>query len=259
MTLFPKGDGSALPFPSTTLIFSCTKSYAPSSTWEIVSRSSAMANNTGSGAGALPRQVARQIRQQSQTRGRSAGRPGLSTSQNSSHRVAAYRSPIRPGMDSSRYANVANDVEDPLDADPMELDPMEIDTPVVQEPVPTTAVTRMPEQPEGNGIHRHSFYIPIRSRPLPSLDIDVLTVTRAELTRIQRAGLPILQTLPEQAGPHIFIRIDTDQPNRDHALTNANIRMGIMQDMIRDGFGWFTGLPYRHPHFEVKFLRGRRF
>jgi hypothetical protein len=28
--------------------------------------------------------------------------------------------------------------------------------------------------------------------------------------------------------------------------------------MIRDGLGWFTGLPYRHPYFEVKFLRGRR-
>ncbi|KAJ5382149.1 hypothetical protein N7517_000060 [Penicillium concentricum] len=216
-----------------------------------------MSNNTSSGPGAIPRQIARQIRQQSQTRGRSAGRSGLSTSQNSSYRAAPYHSPIRPGMGSSRYATVPNNVEDPFEPDLMELDPMEIDTPA-QDPPPATTMTRMTEESGENGIHRHLFYIPIRSRPMPTLDLDVLTAARAELTRLQRAGMPIMQALPERPAPHVYIRIDTDQANRDHALTDVNLRMGIMQDMIRDGFGWFTGLPYRHPHFEVKFLRGRR-
>ncbi|KGO40626.1 hypothetical protein PEX1_102730 [Penicillium expansum] len=213
-----------------------------------------MANNTTSGAGALPRQVARQIRQ-NQTRGRSAGRPGVSNSQSSAYRATQYHSPIRPGMGSSRYATVQDEEEDP---DLMELDPMEIDTPPSQEPAPVTTGTRTNEQYEDNGIHRHIFYVPIRSRPMPTLDLDVLTAARAEITHIQRAGIPVLQTLPERPGPHVYIRVDTDRANRDHALTDANLRMGTMQDMIRDGLGWFSGLPYRHPHFEVKFLRGRR-
>lgn len=222
-----------------------------------------MANNSSSGAGALPRQVARQLRQQSQTRGRPTARPGVSNSQNSMYRAAPYPGPIRPGMGSSRFATVPNDAEDPVEPDPMELDPMEIDTPPDQEPASTTTVTDTNEQgtneqSEDNGIHRHIFYIPIRSRPMPTLDLDVLTAARAEVTRLQRAGITIMQTLPERPGPHLYIRVDTDQANRDHALVDANLRMGTMQDMIRDGFGWFTGLPYRHPHFEVKFLRGRR-
>ncbi|KAJ5493571.1 hypothetical protein N7463_009658 [Penicillium fimorum] len=216
-----------------------------------------MSNNTNSDHGAIPRQVARQIRQQSQTRGRSAGRSGPSNYQDSNHRAAPYHSPIRPGMGSSRYATAPTDVEEPFEPDLMELDPMEIDTPV-QEPAPATAATRMTEESAENGIHRHLFYIPIRSRPMPTLDLDVITAARAELTRLQRAGMPIMEALPERPAPHVYIRIDTDQANRDHALTDANLRMGTMQDMIRDGFGWFTGLPYRHPHFEVKFLRGRR-
>ncbi|KAJ5826521.1 hypothetical protein N7447_003284 [Penicillium robsamsonii] len=216
-----------------------------------------MSGNTSSGPGTIPRQVARQIRQQSQTRGRSAGRSGPSNSQTSSHRAAPYHSPIRSGMGSSRYATASTDEEESFEPDLMELDPMEIDTPA-QEPAPAIAATRMTEEPTENGIYRHLFYIPIRSRPMPTLDLDVLTAARAELTRLQRAGMPIMDALLERPAPHVYIRIDTDQPNRDHAITDANLRMGTMQDMIRDGFGWFTGLPYRHPHFEVKFLRGRR-
>ncbi|KAJ5970137.1 uncharacterized protein N7479_000055 [Penicillium vulpinum] len=216
-----------------------------------------MSNNASGGAGALPRQVARQLRQQSQTRGRSTGRAGASNSQNSNRRAASYTGPIQPGMGSSRYATVPDDVEGHFEPDLMELDPMEIDSPV-QEPPPSTSVTRMTEESVVNHVHRHIFYIPIQSRPIPTLDLDVLTAARAELTRLQRVGLPILQVLPERAGPHVYICIETKQDNRDHALTDANLRMGTMQDMIRDGLGWFTGLPYRHPHFEVKFLRGRR-
>ncbi|KAJ5422860.1 hypothetical protein N7445_010968 [Penicillium cf. griseofulvum] len=216
-----------------------------------------MPNNTGNGPGAIPRQVARQIRQQSQARGRSTGRSGPSNSQNSNYPAVQYQSPIRPGMGSSRYATAANVVEDTFESDPMELDPMEIDTPV-QEPPPVTAPTSMTEGSGVNSIHRHVFYIPIRSRPMPDLDLDVITAARAELARLQRTGMSIMETLPEQRGPHVFIRIDTNHTDRRHALTDANLRMGAMQDMIRDGLGWFTGLPYRHPHFEVKFLRGRR-
>ncbi|OQE40860.1 hypothetical protein PENCOP_c005G04337 [Penicillium coprophilum] len=216
-----------------------------------------MSKNTSSGPGAIPRQVARQLRQQSQTRGRAAGRSGPSNSQNSSYRAAPYRNPIQPGVDSSRYAIAPNDARDPAEPDLMELDPMEIDTPA-QDPLPTPAVTRMTDESTVNGVYRHLFYIPVRTRPMPNIDLDVLTAGRAEMTRLQRAGMPIMQELPERPAPHLYIRIDTDQSNRDHALTDANLRMGIMQDMIRDGFGWFTGLPYRHPHFEVKFLRGRR-
>ncbi|KAG0153845.1 hypothetical protein PDIDSM_1224 [Penicillium digitatum] len=214
-----------------------------------------MAYNKTSGTGALPRQFARQIRQQSQIRGRSTGRPNASSSQNSAYRVGPYRNPIRPGMSSSRYATVQDEEED---LDLMELDPMEIDTPPVQEPTSATTRACTNEQYEENGIHRHIFYVPIRSRPMPTLDLDVLTAARAEITHIQRAGIPVLQTLPERPGPHVYIRVDTDQANRDQALIDATLRMGTMQDMIRDGFGWFSGLPYRHPHFEVKFLRGRR-
>lgn len=215
-----------------------------------------MADHPSSGAGLLPRQVARQIRQQNQTRGRTTGRSGIPNSQSSIYRSGQYHSPIRPGMSSSRFATVQDDVQDPSEPDPMELDPMEIDS--VQESAPTTTVAHTNEQSGENGVHRHIFYIPIRFRPMPTLDLDVLTAVRAEVAHIQRAGLPVLQTLPERPGPHVYIRVDTDQPNRENALTDANLRMGTMQDMIRDGFGWFSGLPYRHPHFEVKFLRGRR-
>ncbi|KAJ5968151.1 hypothetical protein N7501_004399 [Penicillium viridicatum] len=203
-----------------------------------------MANNPS-----IPRQVARQIRQQNQTRGRTTGRSGAPNS-----RSDQYHSPIRPGMGSSRFATVQDDVQDPSEPDPMELDPMEIDTPV-QEPAPASAGAPTNAQSGENGVHSHIFYIPIRSRPMPTLDLDVLTAARTEVAHIQRAGLPVLQTLPERPGPHVYIRVDTDHPNRDNALTDANLRMGTMQDMIRDGFGWFSGLPYRHPHFEVKFLR----
>ncbi|KAF3016665.1 hypothetical protein E8E15_006112 [Penicillium rubens] len=215
-----------------------------------------METNASSGLGSLPRQVARQIRQQNQTRGRPTTRSGVSNAQDSNSQTVSYRSPIRPGMGSSRFATIPNEAEATYEPDPMELDPMEIDTPE-QEPAPASTGTRN-EQSEESGIHRHIFYIPIRSRPMPTLDLDVLTAARAEVARIQRAGIPVLQTLPERPGPHLYIRIDTDQASRDHALADANLRMGIMQDMIRDGLGWFTGLPYRHPHFEVKFLRGRR-
>lgn len=159
-------------------------------------------------------------------------------------------------MESSRFATIPNEAEDTFEPDPMELDPMEIDTPE-QAPAPASTGTRN-EQSEENGIHRHIFYIPIRSRPMPTRDLDVLAAARAEVARIQRAGIPVMQTLPERPGPHLYIRIATDRVSREHALADANLRMGIMQDMIRDGLGWFTGLPYRHPHFEVKFLRGRR-
>lgn len=159
-------------------------------------------------------------------------------------------------MGSSRFATVQDDVQSPSGPDPMEFDPMDIDTPI-QEPAPTTGA-HTNEQTGENGVHRHVFYIPIRSRPMPTLDLDVLTAARTEVAHIQRSGLPVLQTLPERPGPHVYIRVDTEQPNRDSALTDADLRMGTMQDMIRDGLGWFSGLPYRHPHFEVKFLRGRR-
>lgn len=205
----------------------------------------------------IPRQVARQIRQQNQTRGRTTGRSGVPNSQNSIYRSDQYHSPIRPGMGSSRFATVQDDVQDSSEPDPMELDPMEIDTPV-QEPAPTTTGAQPNAQSGENGVYSHTFYLPIRSRPVPTLDLHVLTAARTEVAHVQRVGLPVLQTLPERPGPLVYIRIDTDQPNRDNALMDANLRMGTMQDMIRDGFGWFSGLPYRHPHFEVKFLRGRR-
>lgn len=214
-----------------------------------------MENKSSSGAGAVPRQIARQIRQ-NQTRGRTTGRSGVPNSQNSTHRSGQHRNPIRPGMGSSRFATVQDDVQSPSGPDPMEFDPMDIDTPI-QEPAPTTGA-HTNEQTGENGVHRHVFYIPIRSRPMPTLDLDVLTAARTEVAHIQRSGLPVLQTLPERPGPHVYIRVDTEQPNRDSALTDADLRMGTMQDMIRDGLGWFSGLPYRHPHFEVKFLRGRR-
>ncbi|KGO74955.1 hypothetical protein PITC_031930 [Penicillium italicum] len=158
-------------------------------------------------------------------------------------------------MSSSRYATVQDEEEEP---DLMELDPMEIDTPPIQESAPATTGTCTNEQSEDSGVHHHIFYIPIRARPMPTLDLDVLAAARAEITHIQRAGIPVLQTLPERPGPHVYVRVDTDRANRDNALIDAHLRMGTMQDMIRDGFGWFSGLPYRHPHFEVKFLRGRR-
>jgi hypothetical protein len=161
-------------------------------------------------------------------------------------------------MGSSRYAPAANVVEDTFEPDPMELDPMEIDTPVQAPRPPPTAPASMTQGSGVNIVHRHVCYIPIRSRPMPVLDLDVITAARTELARLQGAGMPILEALPEQAGPHVFIRIDTSHTDRRRALMTANLRMGAMQDMIRDGFGWFTGLPYRHPHFEVKFLRGRR-
>ncbi|KXG49216.1 uncharacterized protein PGRI_030860 [Penicillium griseofulvum] len=191
------------------------------------------------------------MRQQSQARGR------LSNPQSSNHPAAQYRGPIRPGMGSSRYAPVAYVDQDTFELDPMELDPMEIDDPV-QEPPPPTAPASMTQGPGVDTIHRHVYYIPIRSHPMPVLDLDVITAARTELARLEGTGMPILEALPEQAGPHVFIRIDTNHIDRRHALMDANLRMGAMQDMIQDGFGWFTGLPYRHPHFEVKFLRGRR-
>ena len=218
-----------------------------------------MANNDSpsSATGVLPRQVARQIRQ---ARGHSTGRPDAINA--STHQAVTFRSPIRPGMASSRFATFAS--EDPPEPepepepDPMDIDPMEIDSPPPQQPTPTTTLTRMSEQAQDSGMHRHKFYLAIGPRPMPTLDLDVLTVARAEVTRLQRAGLPVLESLPERAGPHLYICIDTDQASRDQALARADLRMGIMQGMIRDGFGWFTGLPYRHPHFEVKFLRRPR-
>ncbi|KAJ5800602.1 uncharacterized protein N7518_002670 [Penicillium psychrosexuale] len=215
-----------------------------------------MANNNdqSSATGAPSRQVARQIRQ---ARGHSTGRPDAT---NANHQGALFRSPIRPGMASSRFATFTS--EDPSEPapDPMDIDPMEIDSPPPQQaqPAPTTTLTRMNEQAQNSGMHRHKFYLSIGPRPMPTLDLDVLTVARAEVTRLRRAGLPVLESLPERSGPHLYIRIDTDQASRDQALARADLRMGIMQDMIRDGFGWFSGLPYRHPHFDVKFLRSPR-
>lgn len=163
-------------------------------------------------------------------------------------------------MASSRFATFTSEDQSEPAPDPMDIDPMEIGSPPPQQaqPAPTTTLTRINEQAQNSGMHRQKFYLSIGPRPMPTLDLDVLTVARAEVTRLQRAGLPVLESLPERAGPHLYIRIDTGQASRDQALARADLRMGIMQDMIRDGFGWFSGLPYRHPHFEVKFLRGPR-
>jgi hypothetical protein len=69
--------------------------------------------------------------------------------------------------------------------------------------------------------------------------------------------MSIPEALPVGTGiPHLYILINTNNNDRVAALNVANRRLGVMQEMIRDGLGWFS-LPYRHPNFEVKFLRNR--
>jgi hypothetical protein len=57
--------------------------------------------------------------------------------------------------------------------------------------------------------------------------------------------------------PYLYVRIDTEHNNRDRALTTVSRRLGTLLSMHLDGgLGWFS-LPYRHQHFDVKFLRNR--
>lgn len=142
-------------------------------------------------------------------------------------------------------------------------DAMDIDTPspVHHSHIPVSPrnnPTSITEQPHHEHVHRHLFYIPMQTHNIPTLDYDIIRLARVSVTTLRRQGLPIPDTLPVGNGvPHVYILIDSELDNRGHALQIASRRLGVMQDMIRDGLGWFTGLPYRHPNFEVKFIRNR--
>jgi hypothetical protein len=141
-------------------------------------------------------------------------------------------------------------------------DAMDIDSPSpvrhTRIPAAPRSTPREPEQTPNAHVHRHLFYIPIQAHTIPTLDHDMIRLARLAVNTHLRQRIPIPDTLPVGTGiPHLYILIDSEQNDRGAALSVTNRRLGVMQEMIRDGLGWFIGLPYRHANFEVKFIRNR--
>ncbi|KAJ5114310.1 hypothetical protein NUU61_000069 [Penicillium alfredii] len=144
---------------------------------------------------------------------------------------------------------------------PSAEDRMDIDS--NDDPVPAVnTVTRPSEMPPPvtppnprSGIYRHVFCLDIGHRGGCNTDYDILGAARVQLDRLQKSGSlenPVPVNLRRL---RVHVAIDTRSSSREDALVNANLRLFLMQDMINDGLGWFTGLPWRHEHFVVELLR----
>lgn len=151
-------------------------------------------------------------------------------------------------MNASRYATTAHN------GDAMDID---VESPVYIRRLNAGSQRNLPVPGQSHEPVSHLFYIPVQVTSVRMSEFDVLCSARTYLFNQQRSGIHISQSLPVGTGvPHLYIRIDTEQNDRDNALETANCRLGVMLEMMQDGLGWF-GLPYRHSTFEVKFIRNR--
>ncbi|KAJ5625239.1 hypothetical protein N7510_001548 [Penicillium lagena] len=149
----------------------------------------------------------------------------------------------------------------------MDMDGMDIDSTADMLNLPTesspaaTAVATATTWPTrtAEGISRHIFLVDITDlyNCNPS-ELNILESVHLHLdTRLRLGNLsdPILPNPPQCW--RLRIAIDTRSDDRGDALADIVFRLSAMQDMIRDGLGWFTGLPWEHKHFEVVVLRPR--
>lgn len=84
-------------------------------------------------------------------------------------------------------------------------------------------------------------------------DHEILQYARTQLGFLERSGLAegSMRSI-RNCRMRLRVRIDTKSASRVDALVDVRMRMLAMLDMISDGMGWFTGLPWKHEHFTVE-------
>ncbi|KAJ5819052.1 hypothetical protein N7474_004643 [Penicillium riverlandense] len=156
--------------------------------------------------------------------------------------------------------DLVNTTDQIRDMDGMDIDSTAdmLNLPTESSPAPAAAETTWPTR-TAEGIFRHIFLVDITDlyNWNPS-ELNILEAVHLHLDARLRLGDlsdPIL------SNPHqhwrLRIAIDTRSDDRGGALADIVFRLSAMQDMIRDGLGWFTGLPWEHKHFEVVVLPPR--
>lgn len=151
-------------------------------------------------------------------------------------------------MNASRYATTAHN------GDAMDID---VESPVYIRPSYPGNQRSLPTPGQPHEPISHLFYIPLQVTSTRMSELDILCSACTYLFNRQHSDTHISQSLPVGTGvPHLYIRIDTQQNDRDDALEIASRRLGLMLEMTQDGLGWIS-LPYRHSTFEVKFIRNR--
>lgn len=133
----------------------------------------------------------------------------------------------------------------------VDTDDMDIDPPAVTRngTSATGTVQRTP------GIYRHSFEIDLSNRHGGMTDHQILEHARLQLSYLERANLAEdAMHRVRNCRMRLRIDIDTRSASRADAVIDIRMRMLVMQDMITDGLGWFTGLPWRHPYFNVEVM-----
>ncbi|KAK5789069.1 hypothetical protein VI817_008193 [Penicillium citrinum] len=152
----------------------------------------------------------------------------------------------------------------PTDPDAMEIDthpPQSLPYSLIQ--IATAGLTVPNGHHRNNPVYRHTFNIEIESQqPIRLSDVEIIRMARARIRfdRPQPSPMMLDEILnapryPARAAPrrlYVRIIIDTFSVDRETALIDADGRLGYMVGMAQDGLGWFPGLPWTHPHFQVR-------
>ncbi|CAL5867046.1 uncharacterized protein PFLUO_LOCUS1258 [Penicillium psychrofluorescens] len=172
------------------------------------------------------------------------------------HPLSNLSTVVYPGQN-----DLINTTDQAMDMDGMDIDSTAdmLSLPTESSPAATAATATTWPTRTAEGIFRHVFLVDVTA--LYSCNPSELTILEAVHlhldTRLRVGNLsdPIIPN-PHQCC-RLRIAIDTRSDDRGSALADIVFRLSAMQDMIRDGLGWFTGLPWEHKHFEVVVLRPR--
>lgn len=152
----------------------------------------------------------------------------------------------------------------PSDPDAMEIDtqqPQSLPYALIQ--VAAAGSTVSNGSHKNNPIYRHTFNIEIESQqPMRLSDVEIIRMARAHIRLDRPQPSPMMldelvnvPRYPARAQPrrlYVRIIIDAFSVDRETALIDADGRLGYMVGMAQDGLGWFPGLPWLHPHFQVR-------
>lgn len=112
----------------------------------------------------------------------------------------------------------------------------------------------LPEHHPDYMVYHHVFYFPVPRGVFN--DHVYLSAARIYLRgAIGQSNCNSLSELPHWSLlNHLFVLIATDNTNREEALEAVSHRLAMMIEMIEDGEGWFSGLPYIHDNFQVRLI-----
>lgn len=137
-----------------------------------------------------------------------------------------------------------------MDTDEMDIDPPFPEPRSLGNGSSTTQTVR-----HTPGVYRHTFLIDLSNRHGGMTDKQIIEHARLQLHYLEQANMAEdAMRRVRNCRMRLRIDIDTRCADRADAVIDVRLRMLVMLDMITEGLGWFPGLPWRHPHFNVEVL-----